>query len=104
MSWKQRNCFGGTWLIKKAACAITLIAWIAGCASDPINPSFPTNLETAKSDLKRIESSPQPLDRPLVVVGGFLDPGIASSWLKSEFSSLTSDRRIVSVELFDCGT
>jgi hypothetical protein len=77
---------------------------LTGCASDPVNPSFPTKLEAAQDDLKRIEASPMSLDRPLVVVGGFLDPGIAAGWLKAEFSSLTTDRRIVPVELFDCGS
>ena len=104
MSRKPRNClcdarsYVVTWAIFLSLFSLT------GCASDPVNPSFPTQLEAAKDDLKRIEASPMSLDRPLVVVGGFLDPGIAASWLKAEFSSLTADRRIVQVELFDCGS
>lgn len=81
-----------------------LAGFLVGCAGDPVNPSFPTKLEAAKHDLKRIEAAPKPLDRPLVVVGGYLDPGIAASWLRWEFSTLTSDQRILSIELFDCGS
>jgi hypothetical protein len=77
---------------------------LAGCAGRASNPSFPTKLETARDDLKRMESSPRPLDRPLVIVGGFLDPGIAGLWLKGEFSSLSGDERIIWVELFSCAS
>ncbi len=104
MVCKRRNCVGGGRGFG-ALCAVVLAVFAtAGCATDPVNPSFPTKLEIAQDDLKRIEASPKPLERPLVVIGGFLDPGIASSWLKAEFSSLTGDRRIVAVELFDCGS
>ena len=104
MVWKRSNCFS-TPRIYRLTCALFVLATtLTGCASDPVNPSFPTQLDAAKDDLKRIEASPQPLDRPLVVISGFLDPGISSSWLKAEFSALTTDRRIVAVDLFDCGT
>ena len=51
-----------------------------------------------------MESQPRELHRPLLVVGGILDPGIASGWLKWEFGSLTGDRRIIAVSLGDCLT
>src|SRR5882724_12515669 len=63
-----------------AACAIVIV----GCASQPANPSFPTRVDSAQKDLGRMESQPRELRRPLLVVGGILDPGIASGWLKWE--------------------
>src|SRR5690349_2954755 len=98
MSWKRGNCFDSRWAFGRAG-ALMLAGFLVGCAGDPVNPSFPTKLEAAKHDLKRIEAAPKPLDRPLVVVGGYLDPGIAASWLRWEFSTLTSDQRILSIEL-----
>lgn len=78
------------------------VVFVGGCASQPANPSFPTRVDSAQKDLGRMESQPHGLRRPLLVVGGILDPGIASGWLKWEFESLTGDRRIIAVSLGDC--
>jgi hypothetical protein len=73
-----------------------------GCANVPANPSFPTNLQTASFDLNRMEASHHALHRPLVIVGGMLDPGISSTFLQYRFSNWTGDDRVISVELFEC--
>lgn len=72
-----------------------------GCAA-PVNPSFPVSLDGARADLKRMESHPHELARPLVVIDGFLGLGIAAVWERNEFSSLTGDRRVIAVSLLDC--
>jgi hypothetical protein len=51
-----------------------------------------------------MEDHPHALRRPLVIVGGIMDPGIACSWERSEFSKLTGDDRIVAVSLGGCFT
>ncbi|HEV2689080.1 MAG TPA: hypothetical protein VGV35_11010, partial [Bryobacteraceae bacterium] len=53
-------------------------------------------------DMHRMSENRKPLARPLVVVGGFLDPGVGAWVLESEFSSITSDRRIIGVSLGEC--
>src|SRR5579864_3785603 len=75
---------------------------VGGCAHQPDNPSFPTKISAAQKDLDRMENHPQPLHRPLVIVGGFLDPGIAAYWERQKFSELTGDDHIVAVSLGDC--
>jgi len=89
-----------------AGCLLAVWAAVsaAGCVSQTPNPSFPTRVESAQKDLGRMESQPRELRRPLLVVGGILDPGIASGWLKWEFESLTGDRRVIAVSLGDCLT
>jgi hypothetical protein len=105
MTLMQLNCCGAPRKTRWAVCAFIACAMgLAGCSSRPANPSFPGELSAAREDLGRMESQPQHLHRPLVVVGGFLDPGFASGWLKGEFSSLTGDSRIIAVSLADCLT
>jgi len=43
---------------------------------------------------------PQPLARPLLVLGGYLDPGFAAGTLARAFRRVTGDRRIVRVNFF----
>ena len=62
-------------LLIAALVAVLVVA--AGCSA-PINPSFPITRQDASRDLDRMRASPQPIERPLVVLGGFLDPGLAS--------------------------
>lgn len=40
------------------------------------NPSFPISASDAKTRLRALERDPAPLERPLVILGGFLDPGV----------------------------
>lgn len=49
-----------------------------------------------------MQAAPHALHHPLLIVGGMLDPGIASSWLRSRFSAITGDGRVVSVSLGEC--
>ncbi|HEY8747316.1 MAG TPA: hypothetical protein VIM11_05035 [Tepidisphaeraceae bacterium] len=105
MILKQLNCCGGAHVMRWATPGLALIALsVTGCTSQSVNPSFSTQISVARNDLGRMESQPRHLHRPLVVVGGFLDPGFASGWLRHEFSSLTNDERIISVALGDCVT
>ena len=55
-------------------CVAVLIG--AGCAPQYANPSFPIEPDEAKSRLDDLKSSKKRLDRPLILLGGFLDPGI----------------------------
>ena len=69
-----------------------------GCSSrEPVNGSFPTTVACAKAELRRMRSDPMPLTRPVVVVGGWLDPGLASYWVANELRRATGDERITSV-------
>ena len=54
------------------------MCWAAGCAAEPagVNPSFPLTVEKGRADLVRMAKDPRPLDRPLVILRGFADPGL----------------------------
>ena len=73
------------------------------CASGPENPSFPLKVDDARSALRQMEERPKPLERPVLVIGGYLDFGVTPSLVRSELRALTDDDRIAPVALFDCG-
>lgn len=80
-----------------------LIGWglLAGCACGPDRgPVLPLTEEAARRDLERMRSEPVRLERPVVVIGGYLDPDLGSGWLAREIRRLTGDSRVVSVNLF----
>jgi len=47
---------------------------VVGCASRS-NPSFPLTTAEAKAALRQMREDPRPLERPVVVAAGLLDPG-----------------------------
>jgi pimeloyl-ACP methyl ester carboxylesterase len=79
---------------------ILLLPMLAGCLySTPVNPSFPISADQAGKVLEAASNHPRPLKRPLVIVSGFMDPGIAAWSLSSAFRSYTHDDRIIGVSL-----
>ena len=81
-----------------AFCSAAML--FVGCAAQPVNPSLPTTTPQAQCDLSRMKASPGQLERPLVIIGGFADPGIAAGSLKREFDAMTRGRRIIAVSLW----
>ena len=75
----------------------------AGGAVSTSNSSFDVTLSDAQQVLRAMKADPKPLERPLVVLGGFCDPGVASAHLRKEFRRLTGDRRVVGVSFLFCG-
>ncbi len=82
------------------------IAALCGCATDsPSNPSFPVTLWQAREDIERMERDPTPLARPVIVAGGFGDPGWVASALADRLRRLTSTPELVqSVAFFGLGS
>ena len=71
-----------------------------GCGGvEPVNPSFPITTKTARKLLIIDEDHPVILRRPLLIIGGFMDPGVAPYLLHRQFLAWTGDSRIVTVEL-----
>jgi pimeloyl-ACP methyl ester carboxylesterase len=81
-----------------------LLLILFGCAAQPINPSFPVTADFARRDLRRMESNPRRLDRPLLIITGFMDPGFAALAMRARFEAATGDDRVIIVALEDCGT
>jgi len=69
-----------------------------GCAKSPVNPSFPLSQSDAKHTLKSMSHNRKPLDRPVVVLGGYHDPGIGpSAFLAKLRGVVREDDKIISV-------
>lgn len=79
---------------------VITILCLVGCASEPINPSFSVTRHDASAVLREIAQHRQALDRPLVIVGGFSDPGIGSAVVAAKVRRLVADDRIVCVNVF----
>ena len=88
-----------------SALLVLICALLVACSSaPPTNPSFPVSISAADQILDQADAHPQRLNRPLLIVGGFMDPGIAPLLLKHQFNGFTNDSRIVWVSLGDCCT
>ncbi len=71
-----------------------------GCAT-PVNPSFAVTVDEARADLERMRREPLPAVRPIVVLGGYADPGIATSHIRNRFRSRLKDATFVTVSFGD---
>ncbi len=69
---------------------ILLCVALAGCSSGPPNPSFPVTTRQAKTILREMRADPRPLDRPVVVIAGLLDPGLAVSSMAGTLRKATN--------------
>ena len=79
--------------------AFCLVGMLGCAAPQPINPSFNVTVDRAQSILHYLEHHKVPLDRPLVIIGGYLDPGIGPAGLAQTFHDITGDRRIITISL-----
>jgi hypothetical protein len=68
----------------------------------PTNPSFPVTLAEARRALARMRAEPRVLERPLVVLGGYLEPGLSKAFLQRRIHLLTEDSRIAGVSFALC--
>jgi hypothetical protein len=83
-----------------------LLALLAmGCATHAPNPSFNVSNDQAKEALREMSHDTKPLPRPLVILGGLDDPGIATMVLSDDFREITGDDpRVIGVSFFFCGS
>lgn len=74
---------------------------LIGCSDAPLpaNPSFPITFSQANSALDEMAASPHALSRPLLIIGGFLDPNVSPPLYKMEFHRLTGDNRIITASV-----
>jgi len=76
---------------------------LSGCATSPDNPSFPVSTSEAHDDIARMQKDPIPFQRPLVVIGGFLDPDVSPPIFADYFQSISCGAKIIPVSLLLCG-
>ena len=68
------------------------LAGAGGCARAPVNPSFALSPEKARTVIERMADDPKPLDRPLVVIGGYHDPGWGAWLVSGRMREILGDR------------
>lgn len=73
---------------------VTALVYLIGCSSRPINPSFSVTETEAKSVIEKIEADGIALDRPVVVLAGWADPGFVNAyWVRQlRRAGATEDR------------
>ncbi|MEA2734148.1 MAG: hypothetical protein QOE14_599 [Humisphaera sp.] len=79
------------------ALPFTLLVFVVGCAREPVNPSFSVSRSTAQRALKAMSNCDRPLERPVVVLGGYHDPGIGPTAFLAKLRSAVRDEKIVAV-------
>ena len=80
----------------KLGSIVILLTLFGGCAG-PENPSFPLSVKDSKAALQEMKQDPKPLDRPLVLVAGYGDPGYVDAYLEKKMAPCFSDDRIVGI-------
>ena len=68
----------------------------AGCTA-PTNPSFPVTVGEASAALREMEATPKRLARPVIVLGGYHDPGFGALVWREEVRRWAKDPRIIGV-------
>ena len=77
-----------------------LLGFVAGCAeTGPVNPSFSVSTQTAREALDEMRSHPVRLERPVVVLSGYLDPGLGAWWVGRALRKATGDERFLELQL-----
>lgn len=87
---------GRTASFRTLAAGVLLSA--AGCSAPP-NPSFPLETKDAEAALSEMARDPKPFERPVVVIGGHMDPGIASSSIAERLCAVCENPRLVRVNV-----
>jgi len=79
---------------------------IAGCAKQPVNPSFAVSKADAGRAIKAMAKEQKPLERPVVVLGGYQDIGLGPATFLPKFREAIrgDDNRLVSVTYFFSGS
>jgi hypothetical protein len=81
-----------------------LLFFATGCAATPVNPSFPITAAQARQAIEQMRADPRPLHRPVVLIGGFLDPNIAPIIYRYFFASVTINAKLIPVSIGFCNS
>jgi pimeloyl-ACP methyl ester carboxylesterase len=77
---------------------MVMVLLAGGCGTGgPVNPSFPLDRFTAQRELERMQAEPVPLERPLVIITGYMDIGLVPMRLVPRFQRLSGDDRVIGV-------
>lgn len=88
-------------MTRRLTVSLLLMAAISGCARQ-INPSFSISENQAREAIREMRKSPRRLERPLVILGGFADVGVASYLFKDKIVDMFDQPDILLVRFADC--
>jgi len=80
------------------ACAAIFL--LSGCARQAVNPSFAVSRADAKRAITEMERAPRGLDRPVVVLGGYHDPGVGPAAVCGRLRRVAGTQPVVGVSYF----
>ncbi|MHC4217915.1 MAG: esterase/lipase family protein [Planctomycetota bacterium] len=89
-------------MVKLWILPLLLLPAIAGCG--PKNPSFDLSENQAQRALREMARDPKPLQRPLIIVAGYGDPGFADAHLRKKIGPCLDDDRIARMSFSDART
>jgi hypothetical protein len=93
-----------TWLaVKRVSVAINMAAVIvllAACTPQTVNPSLSVSHKQAKRTLAAMEKSPTRFPRPVVVLGGYHDPGIGPGVVCARLRRLAGGQGVIGVSYY----
>jgi len=76
---------------------------LTGCSADrPRNASFDLTTAQANAVLREMQAHPRPLQRPVIVLGGYLDPGLGVDQLARRLRDVVDDVGVISVGFVFC--
>lgn len=89
---------------RPAAAALILAGAVpVGCAPLAVNPAHPDSHEAASRALALMSAQPVAPTRPILVLGGYMDPGFAAGSLERALrASCGPSAEIVAVSFMDC--
>lgn len=88
----MRSVQDTSWRVTRAALLIGILSAVIGCAL-PVQPGFSIRESQARIERRVMELDPMPLDRPLVVLGGYRAPYSLVASLSGRLTGMTSGIR-----------
>ena len=84
--------------------SLLLAAALCGCGTTNVrNPSVPVTRSEAKAAIKEMAGNPKIFQRPVVVLSGILDPGIAATLIKWSLDDVVETSPIITSSFATCG-
>jgi hypothetical protein len=81
-----------------------LLLLLAGCSATPVNPSFPVTDKQAQHAIDQMRADPRPLQRPVLLVGGYMDPNVVPTYQKLFFEKVSSNALLIPVSVGFCNS
>lgn len=78
---------------------VTAALSMLGCQTPPTNPSFDVSVDDARAAIKQMYGDRKRLPRPVVVIGGFADPGFATDQWRLYIQDTTVDTPVITVPM-----